>query len=65
MLFSNPRTHMEGGGCNPHVISLLIEIEPWDKEDQAIPWDVLSPVIPELTSLGHILTPPGRVKEKR
>ena len=53
-----------GRGCNPHVISPLIEIELWDK-DQTHPWDVVSPMIPELTSLGHILTPPGRVQEKR
>ena len=53
-----------GGGCNPHAISPLIEIELWDK-DQTNPWDVLSPMVPELTSLGYILTPPGRVKEKK
>ena len=51
-------------GCNPHAISPLIEIELWDK-DETNPWDVLSPMVPELTSLGHIFTPPGRVKEKR
>ena len=62
MLFPHPRTHM-GGGCNPHAISPLIKIELWD-EDQTNPWHVLSPMVPELTSLGHILTPPGRVKEK-
>ena len=55
---------MGGGGCNPHAISLLIEIELWDK-DQTIPWDVLSPMVPVLTSLGHILTPLGRIKEKK
>ena len=53
-----------GGGCNPHAISSLIEIELWDK-DQTISWNVLSPMVPELTSLDHILTPPGRVKEKK
>ena len=54
-----------GGGCNPpHAISPLIEIELWDK-DQTNLWDVLNPMVPELTSLGHILTPPGRVKEKK
>ena len=63
MLFSYPRTHM-GGGCTPHAISLLIEIELWN-EDQTNLWDVVSPMLPELTSLGHILTPPGRVKEKK
>ena len=53
------------GGCNhPHAISPLIEIELWDK-DQTNLWDVLNPKVPELTSLGHILTPPGRVKEKK
>ena len=52
-----------GGGCNPHAISPLIEIELWDK-NQTNPWDVRHPMVPELTSLGHILTPPGRVKEK-
>ena len=52
------------GGCNPHAISPLIEIELWDIY-QTNPWDVLSPMVPELTSLGHILTPPGRVKIKK
>ena len=42
----------------------LLEIELWNK-DQTNPWDVLSPMVSELTSLGHILTPPGRVKEKK
>ena len=56
---------MWGRGLQPpHAISLLIEIELWD-ENQTNPWDVLSLMVPELTSLGHILTPPGRVKEKR
>ena len=64
MLFPQPRTHMGGGGCIPHAISPLIEIELWDKV-QTNAWDALSPMIPELTSLGHILTPPGRVKEKK
>ena len=53
MLFPHPRTHM--GGCNPHAISPLIEIELWD-EDQTNSWDVLSSMVPELTYLGHILT---------
>ena len=52
------------GVATPHTISPLIEIELWD-ENQTNPWDVVSPMIPELTSLGHILTPPGRVKEKK
>ena len=64
MLFPHPRTHMGGGVQPPHVISPLIELELWGK-DQTNSWDVLSPMVPELTSLGHILTPPGRVKEKR
>ena len=59
MLFPYPRTHM-GGGLQPHAISPLIEIELWD-EDQTNSWDVLSPMVPELTSLGHIVTTPGRV----
>ena len=42
----------------PHAISPLIEVELWE-EDQTNPWDVLSPMVPDLTSLGHILTPPG------
>ena len=53
-----------GGLQLPHAISPLNEIELWDK-DQTNPWDVLSPMVPELTSLGHIFTPPGRVKEKK
>ena len=53
-----------GEVATPHVISPLIEIELWDK-DQTNAWDVVSPMIPELTSLDHILTPAGRVKEKR
>ena len=61
--FPHPRTHM-GGGATPHAISPLIEIELWDK-DQTNPWDVLSRMVSELTSLGHILTPPGRAKEKK
>ena len=40
------------------------EIELWEK-DQTNPWDLLSPMARELTSLGHIFTLPGRVKEKR
>ena len=66
MLFSHPKTHMGGGAlvATPHAISPLIEIELWDK-DQTNPWDVLNPMVPGLTSLGHILIPPGRVKEKR
>ena len=64
----SPRPHMlfppaHGGGCNPHASSPLIEIEPWDR-DQTISWDVRSSMVPELTSLGHILTPPGQVKVK-
>ena len=56
---------MGGGGLQPpHAISPLIEIELWDK-DQTNLWDVLNPMVPGLTSLGHILTPPGRVKEKK
>ena len=51
------------GGGALHAISPLIEIELWDK-DQTNLWDVLNPMVPELTSLGHILTRPGRVKEK-
>ena len=54
----------EGVVATPHAISPLIEIELWDK-DQTNPWDVLSPMVLELTSLGYILTPPGRVKEKK
>ena len=53
-----------GGVAPPHAISPLIEIELWDK-DLTSPWDVLSPTVPDLTFLGHILTPPGRVKEKK
>ena len=53
-----------GGLQPPHAISPLIEIELWD-EDQTNAWDVVSPMIPKLTSLSHILTPPGRVKEKK
>ena len=60
--FPHPRTHM--GGCNPHAVSPLIEIELRDK-DQTNPRDVLSPMVPKLTSLGHILTPPGQVKVKK
>ena len=55
---------MGRGVATPHAISPLIEIELWDK-DQTNLWDVLNPMVPGLTSLGHILTPPGRVKEKR
>ena len=62
MLFPHPRTHMGGGVATPHhAISPLIEIELRDK-DQTNPWDVLSPLVPKLTSLGHILTPPGAAK---
>ena len=53
-----------GGLQPPHAISPLIEIELWDK-DQTNLWDVLNPMVPGLTCLGHILTPPGRVKEKK
>ena len=38
-----------GGVATPHAISPLIEVELWDK-DQTNPWDVVSPMIPELTS---------------
>ena len=65
MLFSHPRTHMGGGVvATPHAISPLIEIELWNK-DQTNLWDVLNPMVPRLTHLGHILTPPGRVKVKK
>ena len=47
-----------------HVISPLIELELWDK-GQANPWDVLSSMVPKVTTLGHTLTPPGQVKEKK
>ena len=66
MLFPHPRTQM-GGGVQPpppNAISPLIETELWDK-DPTNPWDVMSPMVPELVSLGHILIPPGRVKEKK
>ena len=63
MLVPHPRTHV-GGGCNPLAISPLIEIELWNK-DQTYLWDVLSPTVPDLTSIGHMLTPSGRVKEKK
>ena len=53
-----------GVATPPHAISPLIEIELWDK-DQTNLWDVLNLMVPGLTSLGHILTPPGRVKEKK
>ena len=59
MLIPHPRTHK--GGENPHAISPLIEIELWNN-DQTNPRDVLSPIVPELTCLGHSLTPPDRVK---
>ena len=48
----------------PDAISPLIDIELWDK-DQTYRGNVLSPMVPELTSLGHILTTPGRVKVKK
>ena len=61
-LFAHPRTHM--GGCNPPC-----HFAPnWERtvgKDQTNPWDVLSPTVPELTSLGQILTPLGRVKVKK
>ena len=50
--------------ATPHAISPLIEIKLWDK-DQTNPWAVLNPMVSGLTSLGHILTLPGRVKEKK
>ena len=67
----NPRPHMlfailerTWGVATPHAISPLIEIELWDK-DQTNSWNVPNTMVPEWTSLGHILTPPGRVKEKK
>ena len=63
MLFPHPRTHM-GVIATHHAISPLVEIELRD-EDQTNPWDVLSPMVLWLTSLGHILTPPGWAKVKR
>ena len=44
-----------------HRIIYMLEL--W-KKDQTNPWDVLSPMIPELTSLGYMLTHPGRFKVK-
>ena len=52
------------GGAPPHAISPLIEIELWHKNQPNL-LDVLNPMVPELTPLGHILTPPGRVKVKK
>ena len=63
MLFHHPRTKW-GGVPPPNAISPLLETELWDK-DQTNPWDVLSPMVPELVSLGYILIPPGRIKEKK
>ena len=67
----NPRPHMlfpilerTWGVATPHVISPLYEIELWD-DNQTNHWDVLSPMVPEVTSLGHILTLQGRVKVKQ
>ena len=50
--------------ATPHAISPLNEIELWDK-DQTNPWDVLNPMVPELISLGHILTGPLQVGSKK
>ena len=42
--------------ATPHVISPLIERTVGRRPND--PWDVLSPMVPKLLSLGHILTPP-------
>ena len=66
----SPSQNAHGGLSSPQGILSLIEMELWDK-DQTNPWDqttkrnVLSPTVPELTSLGHMMTPSGRVKVKR
>ena len=62
MLFPRPRTHM-GEGLPP-LGHFAPNLELWDK-DQTNPWDVLSQTVPEFSSLGHVLTPPGGIKVKK
>ena len=50
--------------ATPRTISPLIEIETRGK-DQTNLEDLPSRKLSELTSLGHILTPPGQVKLKK
>ena len=63
MLFPHPRTHM-GGVATPHAISLLIEIELWDK-DQTNPWDVLSPRSQQRVDLFRSYLDPSRSGQRK
>ena len=52
-----------GGGCPPQLVCPLNEIEPCN-EDIRKDRDVLNLTISDFTTLGHILTFPGQVKQK-
>ena len=52
-----------GGGCHPRLVCPLIEKELRNKNKRK-DRDVLNLTIPDFTTLGHILTFPGQVKQK-
>ena len=63
LLFRHPRPHLGVGCPPPQLICPLIVIE-FRNKDERIAWDVLNPTIPDLTTLGLILTLPEKVKQK-
>ena len=48
----------------PQPICPLIAIKLRNKDELKV-WDFPNPTIPEFTTLGHILTFPGQVKQKK
>ena len=63
LLFHHPRLHLGVGVATPRLVCPLIEIELRNK-DKRKDRDVLNLTIPDFTTLGHILTFPGQVKQK-
>ena len=52
-----------GKGSTPRLVCPVIEIELYNKDNRK-DRDVLNLTIPDFTTLGHILTFPGQVKQK-
>ena len=64
LLFRHPRRYLGVGGvANPRLVCPLIEIELRNKVKRK-DRDVLNLTILDFTTLGHMLTFPGQVKQK-